>query len=204
MSMDRARVLAILGLVLLAACSDVPPSRRMGRGYRGEHGEHSERILVDDRTLTDKLRSALGDSDQLDGAKITPHVYMGHVFLVGFVIHSDQQGEATKAVQDVEGVRSVGAYLPVRSESAKGTSNVPSDTVLEEKVKAALVLSGQPVTRVDTQVLDGHVVLMGVVRSQEAVSAATAAARSVSGVTGVTSFLLLPEPGYGMLRPDLG
>lgn len=198
--MGRARVLAILGLVLLVACSDAPPHRRMGRDHRDEH---SERTQVDDRTLTDNLRSALADTDQLDGAKITPHVYMGHVFLVGFVTHSDQQGEATKAVQDVDGVRSVGAYLPVRSESAKGTSNVASDTVLEEKVKAALALSGQPVTRVDTQVLDGHVVLMGVVRSQEAVSAATAAARSVSGVKGVTSFLLLPEPGYGMLR-DLG
>ena len=51
---------------------------------------------------------------------------------------------------------------------------------------------------------DGHVVLLGVVRSQEAVSAATQAARSVSGVTGVTSFLLLPEAGYESLRPGLG
>ena len=198
--MGRARVVAILGLALFVACSDVTPRRRMERGDRSERSEH---IQVDDHTLTDKLRSALADSDQLADAKITPHVYMGHVFLVGFVTHSDQQGEATKAVQDVEGVRSVGAYLPVRSESAKGASNVESDAVIEAKVKAALELSGQPVTRVDTQVLDGHVVLMGVVKSQEAVSAATAAARSVRGVTGVTSFLLLPEPGYGMLR-DLG
>jgi hyperosmotically inducible protein len=199
--MGRARVVAILALALLAACSDVIPRRRMARGDRSEPSQH---VQVDDRTLTDKLRSALAESDQLVDARITPHVYMGHVFLVGFVTHSDQQGEATKAVQDVEGVRSVGAYLPVRSEPAKGASNVASDAVIAGKVKAALVLSGQPVTRVDMQVLDGHVVLLGVVRSQEAVSAATAAARSVSGVTGVTSFLLLPEPGYETLRPDLG
>ena len=199
--MGRARVVAILGLVLLAACSDVMPRRRMARGDRSERNEH---IQVDDRLLTDKLKSALADTDQLAGVSITPHVYMGHVFLVGFVAHSDQQGEATRAVQDVDGVRSVGAYLPVRSESAKGASNVASDDVIAGKVRAALGLAGQPVTRVDMQVLDGHVVLLGVVRSQEAVSAATAAARSVSGVTGVTSFLLLPEPGYGTLRPDLG
>jgi osmotically-inducible protein OsmY len=91
----------------------------------------------------------------------------------------------------------------VKSEPAKGGSNVASDAVIEAKVRAALELPYQPVTRIDLQVLDGHVVLMGVVKSQEAMSAATAAARSVSGVTGVTSFLLLPEPGYGMLR-DLG
>jgi hyperosmotically inducible protein len=199
--MSGARVVAILGLVALAACSDVRPSRWMARGAGSEGNPTGQ---VDDRFLADKLRSALADSDQLTGTNITPHVYMGHVFLVGFVTHSDQQGEATRAVQDVEGVRSVGAYLPVRSAPAKGGSNVESDAVIEAKVKAALVLAGQPVTRIDMQVLDGHVVLMGVVRSQEAVSAATAAARSVSGVTGVTSFLLLPEPGYGMLLPDVG
>jgi hyperosmotically inducible periplasmic protein len=198
--MGGARVVAILGLVALAACSDVGPSRRMARGARNERSPTTQ---VDDRHLADKLRSALADSDQLNGADITPHVYMGHVFLVGFVTHSDQQGEATRAVQDVEGVRSVGAYLPVKSEPAKGGSNVASDAVIEAKVRAALELPYQPVTRIDLQVLDGHVVLMGVVKSQEAMSAATAAARSVSGVTGVTSFLLLPEPGYGMLR-DLG
>jgi hyperosmotically inducible protein len=198
--MGGARVVAILGLVALAACSDVGPSRPMAYDARSERNPTTQ---VDDRHLADKLRSALADSDQLSGTDITPHVYMGHVFLVGFVTHSDQQGEATRAVQDVEGVRSVGAYLPVRSEPAKGGSNVASDAVIEAKVRAALELAGQPVTRIDMQVLDGHVVLMGVVKSQEAVSAATAAARSVSGVTGVTSFLLLPEPGYGMLR-DLG
>ncbi|HKA30610.1 MAG TPA: BON domain-containing protein [Candidatus Binatia bacterium] len=198
--MGGARVVAILGLVALAACSDVGPSRRMAHGARSERNPTTQ---VDDRHLANKLRSALADSDQLTDADITPHVYMGHVFLVGFVTHSDQQGEATKAVQDVDGVRSVGAYLPVRSRPAKSGSNVASDTAIEAKVRAALELVGQPVTRIDLQVLDGHVVLMGVVKSQEAVSAATAAARSVSGVTGVTSFLLLPEPGYGMLR-DLG
>lgn len=199
--MRCARVIAILGLVALAACGDVRPYRRMARAARSERSVFTQ---VDDRLLENNLRSALADTDELSGADITPHVYMGHVFLVGFVTHSDQQGEATRAVQDVEGVRSVGAYLPVRSGEAKGGSTVASDAVIEGKVKAALALAGQPVTRVDMQVLDGHVVLLGVVKSQEAVSAATSAARSVSGVTGVTSFLLLPEPGYETLRPDLG
>jgi hyperosmotically inducible periplasmic protein len=195
-----ARAIGILGLVALAACGGVLPYRRMARAARSERNLVAQ---VDDRLLTERVRSALADS-VLTGADVTPHVYMGHVFLVGFVDHSDQQGEATLAVQDVEGVRSVGAYLPVRKDDPKTVSNVASDAAIEGKVKAALALAGQPVTRIDMQVLNGHVVLLGVVRSQEAVSAATAAARGVGGVTGVTSFLLLPEPGYEKLRPDLG
>jgi len=200
MSMPAARAMGILGLVALAACGGVRP---YGWRERDARSERKPVAQVDDRQLTERVRSALADSD-LTGAEVTPHVYMGHVFLVGFVDHSDQQGEATRAVQDVEGVRSVGAYLPVRPNDPKTVSNVAGDAVIEGKVKAALLLAGRPVTRIDTQVLNGHVVLLGVVKSQEAVSAATAAARGVSGVTGVTSFLLLPEPGYETLRPDLG
>jgi osmotically-inducible protein OsmY len=59
------------------------------------------------------------------------------------------------------------------------------------------------VTRVDLEVLAGHVVLLGVVDSQQAVDAAVADARRASGVTGVTSFLLLPEPEYERRRPSL-
>lgn len=199
--MPRATTIGILCLSVLVACDGgVRPYRRMGRAARSER---SVAVQVDDRLLTDKIRSALADTEGFGGAEVTPYVYMGHVFLVGFVTHSDQQSEATRAVQDLDGVRSVGAYLPVRTDATRDVSDVASDAAIEGKVKAALALAGQPVTRVDMQVLAGHVVLLGVVRSQQAVSAATQAARSVSGVTGVTSFLLLPEAGYESLRPGL-
>ena len=196
-----ATTIAILCLSVLVACDGgVLPYRQMGRAARSERKPAAQ---VDDHLLTEKIRSALADTEGFGGAEVTPYVYMGHVFLVGFVTHSDQQSEATRAVEDLDGVRSVGAYLPVRTDATRDVSDIASDAAIEVKVKAALALAGQPVTRVDMQVLAGHVVLLGVVRSQEAVSAATQAARSVSGVTGVTSFLLLPEAGYESLRPGL-
>jgi hyperosmotically inducible protein len=198
--MPRAGAIVVLGLVALAACSDVQPYRR---GPRAARRERKPVTRVDDQLLVERVRSALGKSDQLAGADITPYVYMGHVFLVGPVAHSDQQDEATRAVQDLDGVRSVEAYLPVRSGDAKAVSGGAGDGAIQAKVKGALALAGQPVSRVDLQVLDGHVVLLGVVKSQEAVSTATTAARSVSGVTGVTTFLLLPEPGYETLRSEI-
>lgn len=202
MIVPRATTIGILCLSVLVACDGgMLPSRRMGRTDRSER---KLAVQVDDHLLTEKIRSALADTEGFGGAEVTPYVYMGHVFLVGFVTHSDQQSEATRAVEDLDGVRSIGAYLPVRTDATRDGSDIASDAAIEVKVKAALVLAGQPVTRVDMQVLAGHVVLLGVVRSQEAVSAATQAARSVSGVTGVTSFLLLPEAGYESLRPELG
>jgi hyperosmotically inducible protein len=198
--MPRASAIVLLGLVALAACGEVPPYRRMGRAARSERKPFTQ---VEDRLLVERVRSALGKDDQLADADITPYVYMGHVFLVGPVDHSDQQGNATKAVQDLEGVRSVEAYLPVKSGDARTASAIAGDAAIQVKVKAALALAGQAVTRVDVQVLDGHVVLLGVVKSQEAVSAAVTAARGVGGVTGVTNFLLLPEPGYETLRSEI-
>jgi hyperosmotically inducible protein len=198
----RAAVIGLLCLSVLVACGDdLRPYRRMARSARSERKPVAQ---VDDRLLTEKVRSALAAADDLGGADITPYVYMGHVFLVGFVTHSDQQSEATRAVQELDGVRSIGAYLPVKTDPTTHVSDVASDATIEGKVKGALALAGQPVTRVDMQVLNGHVVLLGVVRSQEAVSVATEAARGVSGVTGVTSFLLLPEPGYETPRPGIG
>ncbi len=71
-------------------------------------------------------------------------------------------------------------------------------------MKAAIALDpSQVLARVEIEVLGGHVVLLGVVDSQQTIDAAVAHAQSTSGVSGVTSFLLLPEPEYEKLRPSL-
>ena len=44
-------------------------------------------------------------------------------------------------------------------------------------------------------VLDGHVVLLGVVASTESAAAVQQTAQGVPGVSGVTNFLLTPEAG---------
>ncbi|MDX1412506.1 MAG: BON domain-containing protein, partial [Nitrospirales bacterium] len=52
------------------------------------------------------------------------------------------------------------------------------------------------VSQMDIKVLSGEVVLLGVVASDKVRDAAEREARLVSGVTGVTNLLLLPESGY--------
>lgn len=102
------------------------------------------------------------------------------------------------------GVRSVDSYLPDTSSSGDGASGVADDVEIEAVVTSALALSGDEVVmRIDMKVVDGQVVLLGVVASEQAIQTAVSSAQGVSGVTGVTNFLLLPEPGYERLRPSL-
>ena len=57
--------------------------------------------------------------------------------------------------------------------------------------------------RIETEALAGHVALLGVVSSPEAVDAAGARVRQIAGVTGVTNFLLVPEAESESLRPHV-
>jgi osmotically-inducible protein OsmY len=121
-------------------------------------------------------------------------------FVVGFVADGAQRDGVLSAAQGVQGLRSLQGYLPDRPTTSSTTDDVATKAI----VKAALVPHPEiGVTHVDIEVLDGHVVLLGVVGSEEARESAVAAAAGVGGVKGVTNFPLLPEPGYESLRPHL-
>ncbi len=131
---------------------------------------------------------------------------MGKVFLVGFVAAEGQAEQAVEAVRGVAGVRSVDSYLPVSpgGSTEEAAARKVRDAAITGEVKGALALDpAELVTRIDVKTLAGHVVLLGVVASQRAIDSAGAAAQGIEGVTGVTNFLRLPEPGYERLRPGL-
>ena len=172
------------------------PYRMMGRAATSEENVFSQ---AEDKELKIQLREALLAGGESPLA-ITPYVFMRHGFVVGFVQGAEQRDEILRAAQGVQGLRSVQSYLPERPPA----SATVDDAVTKVKIKEALALHPEVVvTRVDVEALDGHVVLLGVVASEEARESAVAAAAGVSGVTGVTNFLLLPEPGYESLRPHL-
>jgi hyperosmotically inducible protein len=130
---------------------------------------------------------------------------MGKVYLVGHTSGDAQSQQVIAVAQGTEGVRSVDTYLVTTPEAGgeSALSDAASDLALDAQVKAALGLSGSRPLRIDVAIVAGHVVLLGVVASQDAIDAAAQQAGGVSGVTGVTNFLLLPEPGYERLRPGL-
>ena len=183
---------AVLMFVLLLAgtgCGGARPYRAMAKAASSEESVHAQ---VSDDRLKVALREALLASDAAAVVHVTPYVYMGHVYLVGFVDGAAQRQKLTDAAQAVGGVRSVDTYLPDRPTE----SQTANDIEIEGKVKAALALDRERITQIDIDVLAGHVVLLGVVSGQSDIDSAVAAARGVDGVTGVTTFLLLPEEGY--------
>ena len=172
-----------------AGCGGARPYRAMAKAASSEE---SARAQAGDDKLKVALREAVLASDPAAEVHVTPYVYMGHAYLVGFVDGAAERQKVTAAAQAVPGVRSLDTYLP----DQPATSQTASDLDIEGKVKAALALGGERVTQIDIDVLAGEVVLLGVVASQSDIDSAITAAQGVSGVTGVKSFLLLPEEGY--------
>jgi osmotically-inducible protein OsmY len=191
----RSRAHAAVGIcataLLLAAagCAGMRPYRAMAKAASSEESVHAQ---VDDDRLKMALREALLTSDVGAAVHVTPYVYMGHAYLVGFVDGATQRRTMTDAAQGVAGLRSLNTYLP----DQPAQSETASDLDLEGKVKAALALDRERITQIDVSVLAGDVVLLGVVNDQTSIDTAVAAAQGVGGVTGVTNFLLLPEQEY--------
>lgn len=188
-------LLAVL-LIVTVGCGGARPYRAMARAATSEENVFAQ---AQDKELKVQLREALlarGESP----LAITPYVYMGRGFVVGFVGDGAQRDGVLSAAQGVQGLRSLHSYLPDRPT----TSSTANDVATKANVKAALVPHPEiGVTHVDIEVLGEHVVLLGVVGSEEARESAVTAVAAVSGVKGVTNFLLLPEPGYESQRPHL-
>jgi hyperosmotically inducible protein len=191
-------LLAAVVLLANAGCGGARPYRLMAKAATSET---NVRTQIDDQRLKASMREALLGNDPGDVLHITPYAYMGHAYLVGFVDNDAQRQNAVAAVRGLEGIRSLDTYLPGKPSSGSSTVD---DLSTKAAVKAELALDpSQVVSRIELEVLNGHVVLLGIVDSQQVIDSAVAHAQGASGVTGVTNFLLLPEPGYEKLRPSL-
>ena len=194
----KTLALVSLTLALIAAgCGGARPYRAMAKAASSEENVFSQ---AEDHHLAMRVREAILANDPSRVTSVTPHVYMGHVYLVGFVSSDDEAARLESLVRPLSGVRSVDSYLPVRPSS----QSTVGDEELKAKVKAAIATApGEVAMRVDPEVLAGQVVLCGVVSSPEAVASAESRVRGLGGVKGVTNFLLVPEEGYESLRPHL-
>ena len=184
-----AAICSVALLLAGAGCGGARPYRAMAKAASSEESVPAQ---VGDDRLKLALREALLSSDATAAVHVTPYVYMGHAYLVGFVDGAAQRQRLTDAARAVAGVRSLDTYLP----DQPAESETASDFAMKGEVKAALAVERDRVTQIDVEALAGHVVLLGVVSGQAAIDAAVAAAQGVSGVTGVTTFLLVPEGEY--------
>ena len=177
-------------------------ARPYGAMHKAAESELSAPAQARDHRLKMELRSTLIGEEGLAGLTLTPEVFMERGYVIGRVETSDQADAVRRIARGVPGLRSVDVYLPVAQAQSTNESSLASDLALKAEVASALKVSPGIVTaRITTTVLDGHVVLLGVVSDEEERHRTAAVVSGVKGVTGVTNWLLLPESDYRTLRP---
>ena len=173
-----ALVLLLLTMALINGCAYT--------GYSLYDDQRLMGTMSDDKETSAKIKTALLDESFSGGWSVAVYSFYGHVFLVGEV-PENMQGKAVTIANRYK-PRSVTThwFTPATSE----TSNFVLATKLRKDLIATKGLSS---TRIDTEVNSGRVVLLGVVKDESEKQLAIQAARGVSGVTAVTSYLMLPQ-----------
>ena len=201
--------LALAGLALVWLSTEGCSGAGMGyrAAYKAARSELSATTLARDQRLKLRLREAIVLDQTYAGLAISPYVYMERGFVVGSVETIDQADGILRAARTVQGLRSLYGHLPVRgevTEKNEEASGSLSELTISTEVKASLALVPDILSsQIDIKILSGEVVLLGVVASDKVREAAEREARLVSGVSGVTNLLLLPESGYMKRRPRL-
>lgn len=176
--MKKTLVALVAGTALLgmAACSATRTQRAPG--------EH-----IDDAVVLTSVKSALASDPVTKAGEINVDVNRGVVKLAGFVDTSGEKSQAGNVARKVDGVKSVKNDIAVKKDDSS-TGEMIDDSILTGKVKAALIAdSNTKAHQINVETQGGVVQLSGFVNDAATKSAATNAARSVTGVKGVKNEL---------------
>src|SRR5512134_708926 len=168
---------AILGvLAVVAACSSTRTQQSAGE-------------VIDDSTLTSKVKIALIDDPITKAGQINVETYRGVVQLGGFVDNAQQKSQATKVARSVTGVKEVRNDLRVSTPQAT-TGQAVDDGTITASVKAKLIEdSTTKAHQINVETQKGVVQLAGFVDSTAAKARAGELASSVEGVAQVRNDL---------------
>ena len=153
-------------------------------------GLYEDKRLMDtisnDKALATSIKTALMKESFFDGCSVAVYSYYRKVYLVGRAPAAMRQ--RIISIAQSKKPRSV---TPHWFEEAKGKG---SDIAIATRLRSALIgAKGLSSTRIDTEVNEGRVVLLGVVGSHAEKAVAEKTARGVEGVVSVTSYLMLPQ-----------
>jgi osmotically-inducible protein OsmY len=155
---------------------------------------------ADDHASEVRLHQALVDHFGFSALGLSTYVFMNR----GYVDSLDQAQAVFETAKSVKGLQSVEAVLPVKQPPPTDVGKVISDSALKSQIESALSRDTAMVSgRVHVEVLNGRVVLLGVVSGGEEKERAERAAAGTIGVTRVTNWLLLPETEYMAIRSQV-
>ncbi|HHX3709565.1 TPA: molecular chaperone OsmY [Citrobacter freundii] len=146
--------------------------------------------IMDDSTITAKVKAALVDHDSIKSTDISVKTDQKVVTLSGFVESQAQAEEAVKVAKGVEGVTSVSDKLHVRDSKETSVKGYAGDTAITSEVKAKLLADDiVPSRKVKVETTDGVVQLSGTVESQAQSDRAESIAKAIDGVKSVKNDL---------------
>ncbi|MDG2308665.1 MAG: BON domain-containing protein [Candidatus Binatia bacterium] len=134
------------------------PYRRMLQAARNPE---QPLAFVHDKMLRTSLRRALVEADPVTALSISPYVFGGHAYLVGWVKNGEERSALENAARGVSGLASFSSYLPTEPSDAPISTD---ELALEAKAEAAITVDSQAHRmNVSVDVLGTHAVLVGIV-----------------------------------------
>ncbi|WP_243547133.1 BON domain-containing protein [Pseudodesulfovibrio tunisiensis] len=150
-----------------------------------------ERGLADqaaDKEISLSIKAKLADRDAKKALGVKVYSFLGNVYLVGALDDPGFQVFALETAKSTDGVRNVKRHFVRKSDT------MATDLEIAAKVRTRLVAEKDfSSTQVETEVFNGEVIMLGMVRSRNDEATAKRIARDVDGVRKVTSFLIPSE-----------
>lgn len=158
-----------------------------GAIYESARDERSVADQAVDKQISLSIKSTLANQDSGKALKVHVYCFLRHVYLVGAINDIKFRNFAIKTAKGTEDVKRVTNYF------VKESDTTADDLEIATRIRAALVAEGDlSATQIENEVMNGEVVMLGMVRSKADARLAQKIAKSVKGVRKVTSFLVVP------------
>jgi osmotically-inducible protein OsmY len=176
----------ILAVLLTGCCGSTTVG---GWAYDAATDQRSVGKQADDNIIWGQIKNDLLQSSVKGTEQISVFCFNGIVVLAGVVAKGSEAGtEAVRIAHQVQGVKRVETFFLPSQQSQI------SDFEIKEKIHFKMVGdSDLMAAQVDMTVIDGHVVLVGVVSSRAKVEKIIAIARATDGVMAVKSFIQVKQ-----------
>ncbi|MDD3313757.1 BON domain-containing protein [Pseudodesulfovibrio sp.] len=199
--------LALLLLALLAGCAAVPfgiglipgapayVSSVIGNGqtaYDTAMDERTTRQQMLDAVVAGHAQAELYKDKKLRNNQITAHCYFGKLYLVGEYDSEEQLRNVYECMEKVKGKRMVISRLYLREDQPE--NDFLEEQAMSAELRAQLVADLKVTsTPVEVEIVQGDIILLGVISDKEERDRIVAHALSTHGVNRVVSYLYHDE-----------
>ncbi|MDC0335693.1 BON domain-containing protein [Pseudodesulfovibrio sp.] len=181
-----SRLIACLIVISLSiACIAWTP---WGSIYESARDERSVTQQADDKRISLDIKAQMADRDSGKALQVHAYCFVGQVYLVGAINDTAFRDFAVKTAKSIKGVKGVKTHF------VKETDTTAADLEIAASVRANLIAEGDlSATQIETEVMNGEVVMVGMVRSKADAQLAVKVAKGTGDVRKVTSYLIPPK-----------